>query len=510
MVIVRADRGKKEHSVQRRGKRRTRGGLHVWIVRRRKKRRKRRGQENEKRKRERKDTGEEKTIATQPKMKFAKVFQQVLVEEHMPEEWKDRAIQYKKLKKRINKVVAELESIGISKEDVVFSYDLEIVMSEIHPHLKVKISPLEKTLIMDRLESLNYNYEIVPLKITELDSIRTNGGDGDAGSQSNADLQSIDASSASVISAINPFDDSKPFYELKISLLEDTKFFQVLYDEIEDLNRFKTEQEAVIANEIETIAHEVSHVTVPKMKKTDLYVWREIFQYYIESEIFFSTTEKKAGSVDIKQSKERYYKFLKMVEDSKVLHKFHQKESIAAFNEFRDLNFQIMKISNYQAFNSLAVTKILKKFDKQTQLSSKNIFPELIISSNEMNILNGSIATDICLIISTKLLTIVPQIDDYLCPICCSIAFKPIRLRCGHLFCIRCLVKLRRKHEDKCPLCRNECLLSLTTDDLDVAQMNYMRMYFPKEVREKEMENSREILEEQHFIDPNSKACTIM
>lgn len=441
-------------------------------------------------------------------MKFAKVFQQVLAEEQMPEEWKERAIQYKKLKKRINKVVAELESIGISKEDVVFHYDLEMVKSEIHPHLQVKISPLEKTLIMDRLSSLDYNYEIVPLKLRELNA---GGRDSTVPAVDVEDVQSVAASSAaSVLSAVNPFDDSGPFYELKISLLEDTKFFQVLYDEIEDLNRFRTEQEAEIANNVEAIAHEVSYATVPKMKKTDLYVWREVFQYYIECEIFFSTAEKKAGSVDIGQSKERYLKFLQMVEDSRVLHKFHQKESVLAFGEFKSLNFQIMKISNYQTFNSLAVTKILKKFDKQTQLSSKDIFPELIISSNEMNILNGSIATDICLVISSKLLTIVPQIDDYLCPICCSIAFKPIRLRCGHLFCIRCLVKLRRKHEDKCPLCRNECLLALTTDDLDVAQMNYMKMYFPKEVREKELENSREILEEQHVIDPNSKACLIM
>ncbi|KAG0680162.1 hypothetical protein C6P40_002979 [Pichia californica] len=421
-------------------------------------------------------------------MKFAKVFQQVLTEEEIPEDWKDRAIQYKKLKKRINKVVEELENIGISKDEVKFNYNLEMIKSEIHPHLQIKISPFQKNLIVDKLNELNYQYEINPLKIEEIDN-----------------------DSISIKSAINPFDDSKPFYELKISLLEDTKFFQILYDEIEDLNKFKTEKEAEISNKVELIANEVSHVTIPKMKRTDLYVWREIFQYYIENEIFFSTIERKAGIVDINQSKKRFIKFLKNIEDSKIIEKFHQKDSIIAFNKFKKLNFQILKISNYQNFNMIAVTKILKKFDKQTQLtSSKTIFPKLILINNEINILNGSIAKDICFIISTKLLTIVPQIDDYLCPICCSIAYKPIRLKCGHLFCIRCLVKLRRRNEDKCPLCRNECLLSLTSEDLDIAQMNYMKMYFPKEVREKEIENSREILEEQHVIDPNAKACVIM
>lgn len=448
-------------------------------------------------------------------MKFAKLFQQVLAEEEIPEEWKDRAIQYKKLKKRINKVVEELENIGISKDDVIFDYDLEIVKSEIHPHLKLKISPLQKTLIIDKLNDLNYNYQIKSLKLKEIKNDDNDIDDNDDNESYNnlsiiSSLSSNSSIDSSILSAINPFDDSAPFYELKISLLEDTKFFQILYEEIEDLNKFKTEKEAEISSEVEIIASEISHVTIPKMKKTDLYIWREIFQYYIESEIFFSTIEKKAGSVDINLSKERFFKFLKLIENSKIVNKFHQKDSIIVFQEFKNLNFQIMKISNYQNFNTLAVTKILKKFDKQTQLSSKNIFPELIINTNKINILNGSIATDICFIISNKLLTIVPQIDDYLCPICCSIAFKPIRLKCGHLFCIRCLVKLRRKNEDKCPLCRNECLLSLTSDDLDLAQMNYMKTYFPKEVKEKEMENSREILQEQHVIDPDGKACIIM
>lgn len=416
-------------------------------------------------------------------MKFAKVFQQVLTEEHLPAEWVDRAIQYKQLKKRINKVVEEFEEVGISKKELEFKYDLELVEGEIHPQLVIQISPLVRLLITERLDALDYDYDIHPIQITEVGS-----------------------TASSNISAINPFDDTQVFYELKISLLQDTKFFQVLYNEIEELNNFETKQEKEITRSVECIAQNISGVTVPNMKRTDLYAWREIFQYYIESEIFFSTVERMAGSVDIGLSKERYVKFLEKINESKVLSKFHKKESQLAFNEFKKMNFQIIKISTYQNFNNLAVKKILKKFDKQTQLNSKYIFPELI--SNKINILESSIASDICFIISSKLLSVVPQIDDYLCPVCCSIAFKPIRLRCGHLFCIRCLVKLRRKSEDKCPLCREECLLALTVDDLDVAQMNYMKMYFPKEVREKEIENDREIIQEQY--GPAAKPCIIM
>lgn len=59
---------------------------------------------------------------------------------------------------------------------------------------------------------------------------------------------------------------------------------------------------------------------------------------------------------------------------------------------------------------------------------------------------------------STELVSVVPQLSDYLCPICFSIAYRPIRLSCQHIFCIRCVVKLQRRHEAHCPLCRSETI----------------------------------------------------
>jgi hypothetical protein len=40
-----------------------------------------------------------------------------------------------------------------------------------------------------------------------------------------------------------------------------------------------------------------------------------------------------------------------------------------------------------------------------------------------------------------------------------SIAFKPIRLSCGHLFCVRCLVKMQQRRKEMCPLCRAPSVL---------------------------------------------------
>jgi len=61
--------------------------------------------------------------------------------------------------------------------------------------------------------------------------------------------------------------------------------------------------------------------------------------------------------------------------------------------------------------------------------------------------------------IAEKLFPIVPSLDDYVCAICTNLAFKPIRLSCTHLFCARCLVKMQRKGEGSCPMCRAPSVL---------------------------------------------------
>ena len=78
---------------------------------------------------------------------------------------------------------------------------------------------------------------------------------------------------------------------------------------------------------------------------------------------------------------------------------------------------------------------------------------------------------------SETLLPIIPHVDDYACLICTSIAFKPIRLFCGHLFCVRyvcfaaqcmrfmsliilrCLVKMQKRGKGNCPMCRAPTVL---------------------------------------------------
>ena len=135
---------------------------------------------------------------------------------------------------------------------------------------------------------------------------------------------------------------------------------------------------------------------------------------------------------------------------------------------------------------------------------------------------------------------ILPSLDDYACLICTSIAFKPIRLNCGHLFCVRCLVKMQKQGKDECPLCRSKVVLladksehrpifskgeaklpRLTRLDADGVSLRsrtrrlelmcrFMKSWFPKEVKEKQRENDAETAKEQALEAGMDTRCIIM
>ncbi|KAG7825300.1 hypothetical protein KL942_001288 [Ogataea angusta] len=401
-------------------------------------------------------------------MKFAKLLQQILQEDGVPPEWVEKAIQYKALKKRINRVVEELENVGLKRENMSFTYEIEQIQHQLHPQLTTDVSQELEQVVISKLNDMDYTFSVVQKE-----------RDGSV---------------------------------LTVSLHEDTLFFQTLYEELEELNRFGDEQEHELVDTVENLAAVIGKVGSPNRRKNDMYVWREIFQMYIESEVFFGTRERSSGRVDVAVSRKRMSEFIDHVNETKILKRLRQRNSLGAFATFKEMNLLIIKVANYQAINSMAVQKILKKFDKQTTLNSLKLFPDLVKKSFEANILNSTVCKDVCAIIGERLLSIVPQLDDYTCPICCSVAFKPIRLDCGHLFCVRCLVKLQRKEEDKCPLCRQEVVLHADERNLDLAQMAYLKLYFPQEVKQKQRENEKEIFKEQygHIVDPDKPTCTIV
>lgn len=111
---------------------------------------------------------------------------------------------------------------------------------------------------------------------------------------------------------------------------------------------------------------------------------------------------------------------------------------------------------------------------------------------------------------SQELVSVVPQLNDYLCPVCFSVAYMPIRLDCQHVFCIRCIIKIQRRKERHCPLCRADVVLKASADHLDFELQKYMKKYFSKEVKEKQRANEIERGIEDYGPGYVHQECTIM
>jgi E3 ubiquitin-protein ligase BAH len=95
------------------------------------------------------------------------------------------------------------------------------------------------------------------------------------------------------------------------------------------------------------------------------------------------------------------------------------------------------------------------EFDKRTALGAKRAFPTHLPAS----LLSQDLSKVFSAEVSNQIISVVPQLDDYLCPICFAIAYRPVRLRCGHLFCIRCLIVMQREGQKHCALCREDVVM---------------------------------------------------
>lgn len=460
-------------------------------------------------------------------MKFAKVLQQTLVEEDLPEEWVEAAIQYKVLKKCISRVVKELEFLGLSKSDlklllqdentdktaelteeeatssnpIVAKYLLTKLKDskKIVPYLKITLNNSEtEHMSQDRIQELAQQ---IKAKIDK--ALSTDDEDHHIVEIKEEDDQLI----LSPTSTHTPLDElvSVQNNEIIVMLKSDSKFFKMLNLELENLDKIRQHEEARLIQAINSISDDVLLLT---KKRSDLYNWRELFRIYLDSEVFFRYNETSLPHLERNavQVKRNMDEFMSRVEKTQLLQKFNKKRSITAYKQFVEINDRLLKILQFQAINTTALRKILKKFDKRTSLNVSTRFPELI-SQDHIFITGSSLAQSICFVMQSKLITLIPQLDDYTCPICVSVAFKPIRLVCGHIFCVRCLVKMKQRNKTNCPLCRREGAIAMAdSSNLDLSAMDLMQKYFPLEVKEKLREIEKERYEE---VVGTHKNCVI-
>ncbi|KAF5617739.1 RING finger [Fusarium sp. NRRL 25303] len=280
-------------------------------------------------------------------------------------------------------------------------------------------------------------------------------------------------------------------YEIiEVPLTFDAEFFEMLQSDVNNLDALQMEEEKTMTSEIVALGKEVEQVVKPKrFSKTDLARWRQIFELYLDAEIFFATHEQDHGERSSQVALRQLQWFQDQVAKQNLVKDFKLPESTAAFHRFINLNASLLKNMQFQELNKTAVAKILKKFDKRTALGVARKFPTVVQSDK---LLAGTIARDVCAQMSQELVSKVPQLNDYLCPVCFSVAYLPVRLDCQHVFCIRCVIKIQRRKEKHCPLCRADVVLKASAMNLDYELQKYMKKYFAKEVKEKARANEIE------------------
>jgi E3 ubiquitin-protein ligase BAH len=281
---------------------------------------------------------------------------------------------------------------------------------------------------------------------------------------------------------------------VEIPLTSDSEFFQTLKWELGDLNQLQQTEQTQLTIQITKLGNDITSLTSASRRRSraELGAWREIFRLYIEHEIFFSTSEQTAGSRTSTAAQQKLTEYIQHLtlgpKNNKQLRL--SRPDRHALTTFLHINTSLLHFMKFQELNRTALSKILKKFDKRTALhaAQASLLPRLLLHER---FLAHDLAKAACFTIQEHLLPVVPQLSDYLCSICLGISFKPVRLRCSHVFCIRCLIVMQRAGQDRCPLCRSNVVVEATVDNLDMKLMAFLQAKFPAEVEAKQTENQR-------------------
>lgn len=475
-------------------------------------------------------------------MHFSKTYSQLLLT--LPPELRENAVQYRQLKKIINQLVQELSSLGLSPTV------LQQLLEQQNPaSLTAQIEEIRQQ--CDRVSNGDDDHQphacTVAYEFSGTSShieprLRlsvkhpTDATDTASGHTTTPDsiLEALQLHSRVLESNMALVDirySSTNTHDLIIPLRSDTAFFQLLNTTLASLAKHLNTVHGGFTSTLQCLADAISATARPTSssaprsfstysmtvnnaatlrpssgsRNTDLYSWREIFQMYVEGEIFESVGERTRGERSVEETETRIKRFEERMQEKRS--KLKLAGSKDALDVFMRMNFFILDLKRFQFANAEATRKILKKHTKRTALP----LPSYIISlwngplpesppQAELALLPqppASLPRLLVQAIGEILLPIVPHVDDYSCLICTSLAFKPIRLGCGHLFCVRCLVKLQKLGKANCPICRAPTVLKADRTNVDYALLNFMADWFPLESRAKLNTNEHEAAQEE-------------
>ncbi|KAM3069927.1 hypothetical protein ACMFMG_004036 [Clarireedia jacksonii] len=421
-------------------------------------------------------------------MKFAHEFKDALAREGFPQHWVESAIPYGELKKCLKRIAAELRECGlgpdalaklkeISNVGPAYMYDFNesrfrpklILWLEDGTAVDARLSPDTRNYLKELVAKHRGEPEILPAEIIQ-------------------EVDKSDCKSDEERSSARDELELRPLVRrVEVPLNFDAEFFGLIQGDVTNLDALQVEEQKALCGEILNLSEELVALTKPSKrdKKTDISRWRELFEVYLEANIFFSAREQDRGKRNSANALRQLQWFQTEVTKSSIVRSFKLAESHAALNRFISINVTLLRNLTFQEINQTAINKILKKFDKRTTLGAREKFPKLIQSEP---IMTETMAKAVCAQISQDIIKTVPLLSDFLCPVCASICWRPIRLRCKHVVCIRCTIALQKMRRAPCPLCRENVVLEADTDNIDPELSAYLKRYFPAETEQKQIE----------------------
>jgi E3 ubiquitin-protein ligase BAH len=150
---------------------------------------------------------------------------------------------------------------------------------------------------------------------------------------------------------------------VEVPLAFTAEFFEILYDDVAELDRLQTQQEAEIKGQILALSTEIRKLSRPsktQFHKSDLYRWRELFDIYLQANVFFSTRELDHGRRTAPVAAKQLEWFQSEVNRRGLVQSFKFPESREALQRFVKINMEILLNLRFQEINKQAISKILK------------------------------------------------------------------------------------------------------------------------------------------------------
>ena len=433
-------------------------------------------------------------------MKFGQDFEATLARGEYPLDWVNSAISYKKLKKCIKRVQQELLSLGLDKDTLdalwkrVGGSGLDADEETTDGPLQYAVDDGEKvnftpklTIVIDPRDGSPIDAWLSPDTRRKLQRLARSSR---AGIDDALQQELFPHEQPELINTSTPDNKEQQLELVEVPLTADSEFFQTLRQELACLDGLQTAEHARLQDEINELGRELRMLRASKSKRSrkEVDTWRRIFELYSDAEVFLSSHEVDAGARDAAHAQTQLQSFTQSLASQQRKEAFRLgDEANAALSRFLGINVKLLRLIKFQEINRTALNKIMKKFDKRTALHAKSSVARSLTKSSPLMVQDLARAT--CFTISEEVLSIIPQLNDYLCPVCFSISWRPVRLRCGHLFCIRCMIILQREEKRHCPLCREEVVMEATEQNIDRSMVKFLQTNFKTDVKEKQKQN---------------------